>query len=307
MTEAMFSKLSSAIDSLNMIAAAAGVADDEWDEDACKGILKELTRRAVTPHCSSTCQALGSCDDDCHAALEACGPLGTYNIQQLVLPGGPGYPVLVGMVGSEVLPCFLELSHYATGNGDDSKICDSSSSTFSHMAFGSSPGVDCLPLSTDPNSFLRDPSTSSIGDCALAQWDDFEVETSAVNAHNEELLAAAKNATNSTSGAEDLSVEAPADSYPAWRLPAIFGLLLIKIAAVLFGDALTKKKTGGGDMAAVAPVRALGRHARARKRGRCWVPSAHPPPPPNPSTPPPPPPTGRRRHLFSPGHQPRPL
>ncbi|GMI54217.1 hypothetical protein TeGR_g1050, partial [Tetraparma gracilis] len=122
------------------------------------------------------------------------------------------------------------------------------------MAFGSSPGVDCLPLSTDPNSFLRDPSTSSIGDCALAQWDDFEVETSAVNAHNEELLAAAKNATNSTSGAEDLSVEAPADSYPAWRLPAIVGLLLIKIAAVLFGDALTKKKTGGGDMAAVAPV-----------------------------------------------------
>ncbi|GMI53744.1 hypothetical protein TeGR_g12588, partial [Tetraparma gracilis] len=121
------------------------------------------------------------------------------------------------------------------------------------MAFGSSPGVDCLPLSADPNSFLRDPSTSSIGDCALAQWDDFGVETAAVNAHNEDLLAAAKNATNATSGTEDLSVEAPADSYPAWRLPAIFGLLLIKIAAVLFGDALTKKKTGGGDMAAVAP------------------------------------------------------
>jgi hypothetical protein len=187
--------------------------------------------------------------------------LTTYDgVLELVLPGGAFSPVLLGMVGADVLPCTVEFFQLASGNGDESKICDSSSSTFSNMAFGSTPYVDCLPLSIeDPNTFLRDPSSS--GSCALSTWDEHDADVAAVEAHNAELLL------NATLAVDD--VDAPSPEFPWWREVAVPGLPLLMFALLWVGDWFSLKKEEGKDLAAVTPVRASGDSAPSFLRLTC--------------------------------------
>ena len=251
-TEADQSNLEAVIDAMDMIAMAVGVADDEWQEEECKAFLKRAFRSMTTPYCSpSSCAPLGFCDSDCHAGRELCGRLMTYDgVLEYVLPGGPFNLVLVGMVGADVLPCTVEFFQLASGNGDDSKICDSSSTTFSNMAFGSTPYVDCLPLSIEnPNTVLRDPSSS--GSCALSIWDEHAAGVAAVEAHNEALLVGANNSTQARD--EELRRE-----FPWWREVAVPGLPLLMFALLWVGDWFSLKKEEGKDLAAVTPVSASG-------------------------------------------------
>jgi hypothetical protein len=255
-TEADLGKLEGAIDALDMIAVAAGVGDDEWEKDECKAYMKLIARLATTPYCSpSSCAPLGFCDSDCHTGREFCGRLADYEgVLDKVLPGGPFNAVLSSMVGADALPCIVDLLQLVSGGGDESKICDSSSSTFSNMAFGSTPYVDCLPFSVDdPNTFLRDPSSS--GSCSLATWDEHDADVAAVEAHNTELLF------NATLAVED--ADAPSPEFPWWREFAVPGLPLLMFALIWFGDWFSLKKEKGEVLAAVTPVRASGDSAQS--------------------------------------------
>jgi hypothetical protein len=258
-TEDDLGKLEGAIDSLDMIAVAAGVGDDVWQKDECKAVLKRAARRATTPYCSpSSCAPLGFCDSDCLAGREFCGRLTDYDgVLEQVLPGGRFNAVLGGMVGTDVLPCITDILQLVSGGGDDSKICDSSSSTFSNMAFGSTPYVDCLPLSVDdPNTFFRDPSSS--GSCALSTWDEHDADVAAVEAHNDALLADAQNATDA-----DVD-EVEGDSFPEWRAFALPALPLLQALLIFLGRVFLSTADKGTSNSKVTPV-AGSRRASAQR------------------------------------------
>ncbi|GMI24835.1 hypothetical protein TeGR_g6113 [Tetraparma gracilis] len=241
-SEADQDKLEGTIDALDMIAVAAGVGDDEWQKNECKAYLKRAARLATTPYCSpSSCAPLGFCDSDCVTGRDFCGRLTDYDgVLELVLPGGQFHAVLGGMVGADVLPCTVELLQLVSGGGDDSKICNSSSSTFSNMAFGSTPYVDCLPLSVDdPNIFLRDPSSPS-GSCTLSTWDEYDADIAAMEVHNAGLLL---NAT--------LAAEEPLPTHPWWRSVVLSALPLVQALLVFLGRVLAKGKEQEENMAAV--------------------------------------------------------
>ncbi|GMI51515.1 hypothetical protein TeGR_g1888 [Tetraparma gracilis] len=244
-------KLEGVIDAMDMIAVAAGVGDDEWQKNECKAHLKSAARLATTPYCSpSSCAPLGFCDSDCHTGREFCGRLTDYDgVIDKVLPGGEFHAVVGGMVGAELLPCAVKLLQLVSGGGDDSKICNSSSSTFSNMAFGSTPYVDCLPLSVDdPNSFLRDSSSS--GSCALSNWDVYAADFDDVTSYNDALLL---NATNVT--AADETAEEPPPRFPSWREPALVLIPPVTFLLLWAGDRLSvKKKAVSDNLATVTPV-----------------------------------------------------
>ncbi|GMI40457.1 hypothetical protein TeGR_g3449 [Tetraparma gracilis] len=242
-TEADMDKLEGAIDTLDMVASAMGVRDDEWQNVECKAYLKRAARLATTPYCSpSSCAPLGFCDSDCLAGRDACGPLATYDNLQGVLPGGGLHPVLIGMVG-DVLPCALELLQHVSGRGDDSKICNSASTNSSIMAFGSTFYVDCLPLSVDdPNAFLRNLSTPS-GSCTLSTWDEHEADIAAVEVHNAELLLNAP-----------LAVEEPLPTHPWWRVIVLIATPLVQALLIFIGRVLAKGTKQEENMATVTPV-----------------------------------------------------
>ncbi|GMI41460.1 hypothetical protein TeGR_g5044, partial [Tetraparma gracilis] len=245
-TEADQFKFEGAIDMMDMIAVAVGVGDDEWQKDECKDYLKRAALLATTPYCSpSSCAPLGFCDSDCHAGREFCGRLADYDgVLEQVLPGGGFHAVVGGMVGADVLPCAVELLQLVSGGGDDSKICNSSSSAFSNMAFGSTPYVDCLPLSVDdPNTFLRGAPPPP-GSCALSTWDEHNAaEVAAVEAHNAELLL---NAT--------LAVDAPLPTFPWWRGALLPALPIVQAVLIFIGRVLAKGTKQKDNMAAVTPV-----------------------------------------------------
>jgi hypothetical protein len=246
--------LEAAIDSLDVVATLSGVGPNDWDAASCKANLKQIARLATTPYCSpSSCAPLGFCDVDCSTSREACGLLASYSVLEQVLQGGVYHSILSGMVGSALVPCTVELLSHVTGGGDDSKICDSASSTFDNMAFGAMPYVDCLPLSrvSDPNDLLRGPFAPPDGSCALSAWDIHEAELAAVAAHNEALKI---NATAASVGSVE---EADAPSYPWWRSVALPVLPLLQAICIFAGRFYIKKgdREDTGNMAAVTPVR----------------------------------------------------
>ncbi|GMI39661.1 hypothetical protein TeGR_g11879 [Tetraparma gracilis] len=249
MDETRWDKLVSTVGNFDMIAVAAGVAPSEWDGPACKATIIDAARRATTPHCSSDCIPLGVCDADCNDIVDVCRRMVSHDVLQGVMKGGNFEVVMKGMIG-DLAPCLNDVLIWVTGNGDASKICNSSFYPFESMSFGSTPNRTCLPLSTDPNTFLRDPSTPPDGDCALSKFDNFAAELANVTAHNKALDAAAEATANDV-------VDAPADERPWWRAFAAPGIPLLMFALLAAGDWLSvkkKKAPSENNMAAVAPV-----------------------------------------------------
>ncbi|GMI31372.1 hypothetical protein TeGR_g13262, partial [Tetraparma gracilis] len=249
MDETRWNKMVSTVGNFDMIAVAAGIGPSEWDGPACKAAVIDTARRATTPYCSSSCSPLGFCDSDCRDVATLCGRMVSYDVLQGVMPNGAYEMIMKGMIG-DLVPCLNDILVYITGNGDASKICDSSFYPFSHMSFGSTPNTDCLPLSTDPNPFLRDPSSS--GSCALSNWDIFAAELDDVTAHNEALLL---NATNATA-ADETAEEEPPPRFPSWREPAVALIPPAMLLLLLVGDRLSvkKKKSDSDNLATVTPV-----------------------------------------------------
>jgi hypothetical protein len=267
MDETRWNNLVSTVGNFDMIAVAAGVGASEWDGPACKAAVIDVARRATTPYCDSGCSPLGFCDSDCRDVADLCGRMVSYDVLQGVMTGGGYEMVMKGMIG-DLAPCLNDILVYITGDGDASKICDSSFSSFAHMSFGSAPNTDCLPLSTDPNSFLRDPSSSpSSGSCALSKYDVYEAEKADVIARNEALLSEARNATPPV--VEPVLVETK--SYPWWRGVAIPTIPLLMFALLWVGDRLSvkKKEAGAENLAAVTPVSPPRARSCCRRRCRC--------------------------------------
>jgi hypothetical protein len=171
------------------------------------------------------------------------------------MQGGSFEFYVAQMVGEDLLPCVWDLWDYVTGSGDAAKICDSSTfaSSFSKMAFGSTPNVDCLPLSTaanDPNVFLRDPVAPLDGSCSLPVWDAHDADVAAVEAHNDALLR------NATLAAENTT--APLPEWPWWREILLPALPIAQALLIFLGNLRLKGTQEGGNMAAVTPVSVRG-------------------------------------------------
>ncbi|GMI54307.1 hypothetical protein TeGR_g13771 [Tetraparma gracilis] len=110
------------------------------------------------------------------------------------------------------------------------------------IATGATPGVDCLLMSTDGASFLRNSSIEA-GVCALRNWDEYELELANVTEQNAALLAAAENASAVTV-CEEEEEEVYEATYPAWRTFALPGLWLLQVALIFVGDLLSRYAPG---------------------------------------------------------------
>ncbi|GMH78359.1 hypothetical protein TrLO_g9996 [Triparma laevis f. longispina] len=192
--------LDGAIENLATIALILNIEDSEWNEQACKSKLKKIMHRAMSPYCKSDCGILGVCDDDCRNLTDVCGRFTTYDILEKILPGGSEAHYVTIFVGSEIAPCLNDVFRYASGGGDEGKICDSRAFEFEYLSFGGEPGRDCLMLEEDPNEFLRgsDSDDDSPGQCSLSKFDDFSKASLNVSAYNDNLLLAANNASSSS-------------------------------------------------------------------------------------------------------------
>ncbi|GMI57835.1 hypothetical protein TeGR_g3637, partial [Tetraparma gracilis] len=256
MDETKWNKMVSTIGNLDMIAVAAGVDPHEWDGPACKAAIIDAARRATTPYCSSDCTPLGVCDTDCRSVADVCGRMVEYDVLQNIMENGAYVAIMTSMLGNDLAPCFNDVLVWVTGNGDASKICDSASYPFSHMSFGATPSEDCLPVSTDPNSFLRNSSSSS-GNCSLSRWDNYGADFDNVTALNDERAAYNEalvlNATNATAAEEIVDESRP--RFPSWREPAIVLIPAIMFVLLWVGDRLSikKKKSDSDNLAAVTP------------------------------------------------------
>ncbi|GMI25808.1 hypothetical protein TeGR_g2510 [Tetraparma gracilis] len=250
-SEGDLDKIEEAIDALDHVAFAAGVTDDEWQKEECKTWMKRVAHLATTPYCSpSSCAPLGFCDSDCHVGREFCGRMATYDgVLVKALPGGEFHAFVAGVVG-DTIHCVVQVLQLMSGGGDDTKICAASASTFSNMAFGSTPYVDCLPLSVDdPNTFLRD--ATSTGSCALPLWDQHGAEVKAVKAHNDALVL---DATNTTAADESVEEEEPPPRFPKWRSPAVVLVPAVMFLLLWVGDRLSVTKETADSLATVTPV-----------------------------------------------------
>jgi hypothetical protein len=197
---------------LGVIAMASGMTSDDWDEATCKASLAGIAKLAFSPYCSPSCSPLGFCDSDCRVAVAACGKIASHDILEEVMSGGDFHHIIVGIVGGEhVAGCLEDMFTYVTGWGDyrdvpagvdpdntPERICNSAlmkaESLAPLIATGATPGVDCLLMSTDGASFLRNSSIEA-GVCALRNWDEYELELANVTEQNAALLAAAENAS----------------------------------------------------------------------------------------------------------------
>lgn len=118
------------------------------------------------------------------------------------------------------------------------------------MSFGSSPGVDCLLLSTDPSVFVRSATIPADGSCVLDNWDSYDVQHAAAIAHNDGLETEAwENAATAAADAEMFA------TFPTMR-NIVLPLIPILQAVVLFlGRSFAARAgTTPENMAAVAPV-----------------------------------------------------
>ncbi|GMI33994.1 hypothetical protein TeGR_g2719, partial [Tetraparma gracilis] len=254
--EADWDKIIGAIGNLGAVATVAGVTESQWDEEVCIGKILNMTLRAMTPYCSSTCSPLGFCESDCHSAVESCGRFATKFVLKDVMKGGQNYFVVEAMLGVDLASCVDDMFNYVTNNNyDSSKICTSPRSGFSHMSFGSTPNVDCLLIEDDPNAVLRDPLAN--GECALARWDAYKEEFASVTEANEAITANMTHAANLTSTSDDASKKEEGSRFPPWRDPAIVLIPALMFMLLWVGDRLAvkkKKTTGPENLAAVTPV-----------------------------------------------------
>jgi hypothetical protein len=251
MTEDDFGKLEEAIGMLDLVASLNGIGPNDWVPDVCKDMLADIARRASTPFCSSSCQPLGFCDSDCLSTVATCGRMAEYAVLAPVLPGGPYFGILSGVVGPGIANCVGDLLNYVSGGGDASQICksDNANHDFPLMAFGSVHGLDCMLLYSDPQEMLRGGSGS--GECALNRWDEHVAEIDAVNQHNADLIAGALVEEE----VEEEEEEEAEEEYPPWRRIALPGIVLAAYALIFLGHKMsTKEKKKGQDMSAVAPV-----------------------------------------------------
>ncbi|GMI33904.1 hypothetical protein TeGR_g5453, partial [Tetraparma gracilis] len=98
------------------------------------------------------------------------------------------------------------------------------------IATGATPGVDCLLISTDGASFLRNSSIEA-GVCALRNWDEYELELANVTEQNAALLAAAENASAVTV-CEEEEEEVYAENgatIPASQVLVLYGIAALSI------------------------------------------------------------------------------
>ncbi|GMI31713.1 hypothetical protein TeGR_g9890, partial [Tetraparma gracilis] len=56
-------------------AVHSGMGVDDWDEELCISMVKNLYERALAPWCDGSCTPRGLCYDDCVAMNDACGRL----------------------------------------------------------------------------------------------------------------------------------------------------------------------------------------------------------------------------------------
>ncbi|GMI27400.1 hypothetical protein TeGR_g5264 [Tetraparma gracilis] len=247
--EADMNTLLGAINALDVVATSSGVTDDQWDKEECKSKLMDVARRAMTPYCSSSCAPLGFCDADCRSVKESCGMMASYHVLEIIIEGGLEYEEIMIPVLGDLAPCVSEIFAYVTGEGDESKICNSASSrdsTFSHMSFGSTPDSDCLLLEDDPNSFLRGSTT---GECSLARWDEYDEEFASVMTYNDALTA------NATAAHVEVDEEEVGPEHPWWREPASALIPALMFVVLWVGDRLSvKKDASSGSQNSVAPV-----------------------------------------------------
>jgi hypothetical protein len=245
MTEEKWTRVTNAIGTMGLISMLAGVLPHEWDEDACVGLMEAAARRAAAPLCGSDCTPLGYCDSDCSELASVCGRVATFEVLEQVLPGGSFESGLTAIIGEDLAPCVQDILGSISGGGV-TDACDSSaftatSNSSGRMSFGSNPYEDCLPLSADPDSFLRNPSTSPDGSCALSRWDDYEADDAAVISHNARLVDEALNAAGILTS-DDSDEDVPEKAFPNWRGIVMPLVVAVQGVLVFVGDLAAKRK-----------------------------------------------------------------
>ncbi|GMI54792.1 hypothetical protein TeGR_g3161, partial [Tetraparma gracilis] len=98
-------------------AVHSGMGVDDWDEELCISMFKNLYERALAPWCDGSCTPRGLCYDDCVAMNDACGDLfvGRSFVENLMpdtlsISSTTQFRMIIeGAVPASMLACFDEV------------------------------------------------------------------------------------------------------------------------------------------------------------------------------------------------------